>query len=293
MKYLRLGMVQEFPFVEPPDYRSIRDGYQTLHELGAIDERNELTPMGYQLARLPADPRIGRMVLAARDENCLDEVLVIAAALSVQDPRERPMDKANEADEAHRKFRDDSSDFLGFLRLWDFFHDQAKHLSGSKLRKLCQANFLSFVRMREWHDVHNQLKEVVAEMGLYRPTDVAGVGARGDPPREIRKPRPRSRRGRGRRPLAPPEARRRRGPDVLPPQRLSAEVTCNGISRVPWAADRLPVIRGLHGQAVASPWHPSREIRADLLCVEPTKGRRKGCATHVIAPSPAAGAVRR
>jgi ATP-dependent helicase HrpA len=207
MKYLRLGMVQEFPFVEPPDYRSIRDGYQTLHELGAIDERNELTPMGYQLARLPADPRIGRMVLAARDENCLDEVLVIAAALSVQDPRERLMDKANEADEAHRKFRDDSSDFLGFLRLWDFFHDQAKHLSGSKLRKLCQANFLSFVRMREWHDVHNQLKEVVAEMGLYRPTDVAGVGARGDPPREIRKPRPRSRRGRGRRPLAPPEAR--------------------------------------------------------------------------------------
>src|SRR4051812_5770695 len=205
MKYLRLGMVQEFPFVEPPDYRSIRDGYATLHELGAIDERNELTPMGYQLARLPVDPRIGRMVLAARDENCLDEVLVIAAALSVQDPRERPMDKANEADEAHRKFRDDGSDFLGFLKLWDFYHEQAKHLSGSKLRKLCQANFLSFVRMREWHDVHNQLKEVVSEMGLYRPA--APDGSPPVIPREVREPRPRRPRRRGRRRAAPSEAR--------------------------------------------------------------------------------------
>src|SRR4051812_3914632 len=205
MKYLRLGMVQEFPFVEPPDYRSIRDGYATLHELGAIDERNELTPLGYQLARLPVDPRIGRMVLAARDENCLDEVLVIAAALSVQDPRERPMDKANEADEAHRKFRDDGSDFLGFLKLWDFYHEQAKHLSGSKLRKLCQANFLSFVRMREWHDVHNQLKEVVSEMGLYRPA--APDGSPPVIPREVREPRPRRPRRRGRRRAAPSEAR--------------------------------------------------------------------------------------
>jgi ATP-dependent helicase HrpA len=168
MKAFRLGAVQDFPFVEPPDYRAVRDGYATLHELGAIDEHNELTPLGYSLARLPVDPKIARMILAARDEGCMDEVLIIASALSVQDPRERPMDKQGEADEAHRKFRDESSDFLSYLKLWDFYHAQAKHLSTNKLRKLCQANFLSFVRMREWHDVHSQLRELVGEMGLTR-----------------------------------------------------------------------------------------------------------------------------
>ncbi len=167
MKFLRLGDLQNFPFVEPPDYRAVRDGYQTLYELGAIEpDRNDLTPVGLALARLPIDPRIGRMVLAAADEGCLDEVLVIASALSVQDPRERPMDQQQAADEAHRKFKDDRSDFLGFLKLWDFYRDQAEQLSTSKLRKLCHANFLSFVRMREWHDVHQQLRGLVSEMGL-------------------------------------------------------------------------------------------------------------------------------
>jgi ATP-dependent helicase HrpA len=167
MKYLRLGDLQMFPFVEPPDYRAVRDGYQTLYELGAIEpERNELTPVGQALARLPIDPRIGRMILAAADEGCMDEVLVIASALAVQDPRERPLDKQQAADEAHRKFRDERSDFLGYLKLWDFYHAQAEHLSTNKLRKLCQANFLSFVRMREWHDVHQQLHGIVGEMGL-------------------------------------------------------------------------------------------------------------------------------
>ncbi len=210
MKYLRLGTVQDFPFVEPPDYRSIRDGYATLHELGAIDERNELTPLGNQLARLPVDPRIARMILAAREEGCLDEVLVIASALSVQDPRERPMDKQAEADEAHRKFREPNSDFLAFLRLWDFYHGQAKHLSTSKLRKLCQANFLSFVRMREWHDIHNQLKEVMGEMGLYR----AG-GTPGEPPGQAEAPRPAARdesNARNERPQSPRRPGRRRRP---------------------------------------------------------------------------------
>ncbi len=169
MKYLNLGDLQMFPFIEPPDYRAVRDGYQTLYELGAIEpERNELTRVGEALARLPIDPRIGRMVLAAADEDCLDDVLVIAAALSVQDPRERPLDKQDAADEAHRKFRDERSDFLGFLKLWAFYHEQAGHLSTSKLRKMCQANFLSFVRMREWHDVHQQLHAMVGELGLSR-----------------------------------------------------------------------------------------------------------------------------
>jgi ATP-dependent helicase HrpA len=171
MKYLRLGDLQMFPFVEPPDYRAVRDGYQTLHELGAIEpDNNELTAVGEALARLPIDPKIGRMILAAADEGCLDEVLIIAAALSVQDPRERPMEKQDAADDAHRKFRDERSDFLSYLKLWDFYHEQAEHLSTSKLRKMCQANFLSFVRMREWHDIHQQLHALVGELGLTHGT---------------------------------------------------------------------------------------------------------------------------
>ncbi len=166
MTALRLGDVAEFPFLEPPDYRMIKDGYHTLGELGAIDERNGLTEIGRALARLPIDPRIGRMILAARDEDCLAEVLIIAAALSVQDPRERPMDKQELADAAHAPFRDESSDFLSFLKLWDWYHEKAKHLSSSKLRRVCQENFLSYVRMREWHDTHSQLHGLVGEMGL-------------------------------------------------------------------------------------------------------------------------------
>jgi ATP-dependent helicase HrpA len=168
MKALRLGHIEQFPFLEPPDYRMIKDGYQTLHELGAVDHNNELTQIGRDLARLPIDPRIGRMILAAIDENCLEEVLIIAAALSVQDPRERPMDKQEQADTAHARFRSETSDFLTFLNLWSFYHEQAKHLSTNKLRKLCKENFLSFTRMREWHDIHQQLHALTGEMGLTR-----------------------------------------------------------------------------------------------------------------------------
>jgi len=163
MKALKLGQVQDFPFIQPPDYRAIRDGFATLHELGAIDDRNELTDLGWQLARLPTDPRIGRMILAAREENCLDEVLIIASALSVQDPRVRPMDQAELADQAHAQFRDERSDFLSYLKLWAWFHEQARHLSGSKLRKACKDNYLSYVHLREWHDVHQQLHGLVME----------------------------------------------------------------------------------------------------------------------------------
>ena len=140
----------------------------------------------------------------------MDEVLIIASALSVQDPRERPMDKQGEADEAHRKFRDESSDFLSYLKVWDFYHDQAKRLSTSKLRKLCQANFLSFVRMREWHDIHSQLRELSGEMGLLREGQEARGGgeARGGRPQVERQRQPverpggRPRRQRRRRPLS-------------------------------------------------------------------------------------------
>jgi ATP-dependent helicase HrpA len=166
MKALRLGEVQSFPFVEPPDYRLIKDGYQTLHELGAINDRNELTDIGRLLAKLPIDPRIGRMILAGDRENCIDEMLIIASALSIQDPRERPHEKAPQADLAHEKFRDDHSDFLGYLKLWDFWHEQREKLSKNQMRKLAKTNFLSYVRMREWHDIHQQLHQVMAENGL-------------------------------------------------------------------------------------------------------------------------------
>ncbi|HEY9199813.1 MAG TPA: ATP-dependent RNA helicase HrpA [Gammaproteobacteria bacterium] len=173
MLALKLGDIEDFPFVEPPDARFIRDGFKLLHELGAVDEDDRLTDLGRQLARLPVDVRIGRMVLAGRDEHCLREILVIASALSVPDPRERPMDKQQAADEKHKQFADEQSDFLGFVKLWDFYHEQARHLSQAKLRKLCQTNFISYVRMREWHDIHSQLHGLAVEMGM-RLNEVEG-----------------------------------------------------------------------------------------------------------------------
>ncbi|MFA7386264.1 MAG: ATP-dependent RNA helicase HrpA, partial [Thiohalobacteraceae bacterium] len=166
MLALKLGDIEDFPFVEAPDRRYIRDGFKLLHELGAVDADDRLTDLGRQLARLPVDVRIGRMVLAGHDEHCLRELLIVASALSIPDPRERPMDKQQAADEKHKQFADEQSDFLGFVKLWDFYHAQARHLSQAKLRKLCQTNFISYVRMREWHDVHQQLHGLALEMGM-------------------------------------------------------------------------------------------------------------------------------
>jgi len=164
MKSLRLGRIEDFPFLDPPDYRQIRDGYQTLHELGAIDEQNELTDLGRLLARLPIDPRVARMVIAARDFACLPDILIIASALSVQDARERPMDKQAAADSAHDEFKDPTSDFLTLIKLWNWFQEQQRHLSENKLRHFCASKFLSFTRMREWQDIHSQLKEMTATL---------------------------------------------------------------------------------------------------------------------------------
>jgi len=169
MKSLGLGTVEEFPFIDPPASKAIQDGYALLAELGAVDEANELTEIGKQLAKLPADPRIGRMVLAAESENALGEVLVIAAALSVQDPRQRPSERAAAADEAQKQFDDDKSDFLSWLKLWKFFEEGLAHgKSSRKLHEACREHFLSFNRMREWRDIHGQLKELVAELGVKR-----------------------------------------------------------------------------------------------------------------------------
>jgi ATP-dependent helicase HrpA len=166
MKSLGLGEVEDFPFVDPPAPKAVADGYALLAELNAVDDEKNLTETGRQLARLPLDPRIGRMILAAKGEGCLAEVLVIASALSVQDPRDRPLERAQAADEAHKKFNDEKSDFLAFVKLWKFFEEAFVHKkSGRKLREACHASFLSFNRMREWRDIHAQLKELVSEMG--------------------------------------------------------------------------------------------------------------------------------
>ncbi|HEX2830635.1 MAG TPA: ATP-dependent RNA helicase HrpA [Burkholderiales bacterium] len=174
MKSLRIGDVEDFPFIEPPGARMIADGYQLLAELGAVDEQNQLTQVGWQLAKFPIDPRIARMVLAAKRENCLREVLIIASALSIQDPRERPFDKADAADRAQERFDDERSDFLAYLKLWDFFEESLKHKkSNRKLIDLMHEHFLSHRRMREWRDIHGQLAALVGELGMHPNTTEA------------------------------------------------------------------------------------------------------------------------
>ncbi len=165
-KAFNLGDIESFPFLDPPRSDVVRDGYKTLFELGALDEKRELTEIGRRLSRLPVDPRIGRMILAANEEDCLAEVLIIASALEVQDPRERPLEKQDEADAAHARLAHPDSDFLGFLKIWDFFQKLKKDLSRNQFRRACRQNFLSFNRLREWADVHRELMELVEEAGL-------------------------------------------------------------------------------------------------------------------------------
>ena len=168
MKAYGLGRIEEFPFIEPPDYRTVKDGYQTLYELGAIDETNEITELGRLMARLPIDPKVARMIVAAREFECVSEVLIIAAGLSIQDPRDRPMDKQQAADAAHAAWRVGGSDFLGYLNLWDAYRQAERELSNSKLRKWCVTSFLNATRMREWNDVHRQLGDLAGEMNWPR-----------------------------------------------------------------------------------------------------------------------------
>ncbi len=168
MKSLHMGLVEDFPFIEKPSGRAIADGYQLLAELGAVDDANELTAMGQELSKLPLDPRVGRMILEARSRGALDEVLVIASALSVQDVRDRPMEAQQQADQAHAKFDDEKSEFSGYLRLWKWINDgkggAGQHkLSNRQYEQLLRQNFVNIRRVREWRDIHSQLHTVVAE----------------------------------------------------------------------------------------------------------------------------------
>ncbi|MET7316728.1 ATP-dependent RNA helicase HrpA [Streptomyces thermoviolaceus] len=167
-----LGDIEKFPFIDPPDHRNIRDGVQLLQELGALDPtqkdpRKRLTPIGRKLAQLPVDPRLARMVLEADKNGCAREVMVIAAALSIQDPRERPADKQAQADQLHARFKDETSDFLAFLNLWRYLREQQKERGSSSFRRMCKQEFLNFLRIREWQDIYTQLRTVAKQMGIH------------------------------------------------------------------------------------------------------------------------------
>ncbi|MET7938910.1 ATP-dependent RNA helicase HrpA [Streptomyces sp. NPDC005302] len=167
-----LGDIEKFPFLDPPDHRNIRDGVQLLQELNALDPaekdaRKRLTPTGRKLAQLPVDPRLARMVLEADKNGCAREVMVIAAALSIQDPRERPSEKQAQADQQHARFKDETSDFLAFLNLWRYLREQQKERGSSAFRRMCKQEYLNFLRIREWQDIYSQLRTVAKQMGIH------------------------------------------------------------------------------------------------------------------------------
>ncbi|MGZ5085043.1 MAG: ATP-dependent RNA helicase HrpA, partial [Usitatibacter sp.] len=167
MAALELGNIADFPFIEPPTPRQIEDGYRQLFELGAIDDARGLTALGKELARLPVDPRIGRLLLAAREFHCLSEMLIVASALSIPDPRDRPQALREASDRAHEEFRDEASDFVQLLNLWKFFDNELVHKkSNRKLYETCREHFLSYVRMREWRDLAGQLREMAVELKI-------------------------------------------------------------------------------------------------------------------------------
>ncbi|UVE18894.1 ATP-dependent RNA helicase HrpA [Pseudomonas sp. LS44] len=166
MLHLRLGTIEDFPFIEPPEGKAISDGFTLLQELSAVNRENQLTPIGRQLARLPIDPRLGRMVLEAAKLGSLDEVLIVASALSVQDPRERPMDRQQAADQAHAQWKDVDSDFAALVNLWRGFEEKRQELGSNPLRNWCKKNFLNYLRLREWRDSHRQLVLIARELQL-------------------------------------------------------------------------------------------------------------------------------
>ncbi|MFD6416470.1 ATP-dependent RNA helicase HrpA [Streptomyces sp. NPDC060194] len=173
-----LGEIEKFPFIDPPDHRNIRDGVQLLQELGALDPKEKdhskrLTPMGRKLSQLPVDPRLARMVVEADRNGCVREVMVIAAALSIQDPRERPAEKQTQADQSHARFKDETSDFLAFLNLWRYVREQQKERGSSSFRRMCKAEYLNFLRIREWQDIYTQLRSVARTMGIQLNEDDA------------------------------------------------------------------------------------------------------------------------
>ncbi len=176
MLQMNIGDIRDFPFVDKPDMPLINDGYKLLQELGAVTKHGRMTPIGKQLANLPVDPRLGRMLLAALEFGSVQEVLIVVSALSIQDPRERPADKQQAADEKHRRFRDEQSDFSAFVNLWLYVEEQRQALSQGQFRKLCQKEFLSYPRLREWREVHHQLKLAIKSVATEKGKPLGSLG---------------------------------------------------------------------------------------------------------------------
>ena len=187
MLHLRLGDIQDFPFIEPPDGKAISDGFNLLQELSAVNRENQLTPLGRQLARLPIDPRLGRMLLEAAQQGSLAEVLIVASALSVQDVRERPADRQQAADQAHAQWKDPDSDFAALINIWRGFEEKRQELGSNPLRTWCRKNFLNYLRLREWRDAHRQLTLIARELklGSGRSVDGSGQPPRADKARRV------------------------------------------------------------------------------------------------------------
>ena len=180
MAALDIGAVADFPFVDPPDARNIADGVRLLEELGAFapgSGRPKLTGMGRKLAQLPVDPRLGRMILEADRNGCAREVLIITAALSIVDPRERPAESREAADAMHARFAEPGSDFLAYLTLWDYLRDQQRELSASAFRRMCRREYLHYLRVREWQDVYSQLRQAARDLGIAAERDGAPAPA--------------------------------------------------------------------------------------------------------------------
>ncbi|WP_404872833.1 ATP-dependent RNA helicase HrpA [Halomonas sp. DQ26W] len=180
MLSLKLGDIEDFPFVDPPDTRFIKDGFRLLFELGAVDHANRLTPVGRKLGRLPIDPRLARMVLAGAEQGGLREVLIVVSALAAQDPRDRPSDKREAADQAHRRWQDPDSDFVALLNLWNGFEAARNEFSGNRLRRWCKEHYLNYLRLREWHDTFRQLRQLLRDMDIEVPPPAPLPAADGD-----------------------------------------------------------------------------------------------------------------
>ena len=178
MLHLRIGDIRDFPFIDPPDSRLISDGYKLLEELQAVNSAGKMTPLGKKLVSLPVDPRLGRMILESSNNGSLNELIVIASGLSIQDPRERPGEKQQAADLAHKQWQDSESDFISLLNLWAHFEEKRQSLSTNQFSKYCRSQFVSYLRMREWRDLHRQLHTACRTLKLKdseKPAEYAAI----------------------------------------------------------------------------------------------------------------------
>ena len=220
MAALGLGEIGDLPFIDPPESRNVADGVRLLEELGALTPgraASRLTDVGRKLARLPLDPRLGRMILEAGRQGCASEVLIITAALSIQDPRERPADAREAADAMHARFAEPGSDFLALLTLWDYLRDRQRELSGSAFRRLCRREYLHYLRVREWQDVHGQLRQAARDIGISAGPGRSARAPEGEQPGQAKKKAPN-----GGGPDA--AARRTRRGEARPEGRVPAEI---------------------------------------------------------------------